>query len=581
MQELAVRAGYGEGQCMTNSLHPRFLSAAGSCVIALAAMPGLAQQDDAPPVAPAPEQPAADRAAPEPVGEIIVSAQRQRGQLDVEQAPLLELDEEDILAQGVTSIADLVAQISAQTGSARGRGGGGRPVILVNGIRIGSFREFSNYPPEALERVEVYPEEVALRFGFPPDQRVINLILKENYRNAEVEFEFEGPARGGYHQREQELGFLQIADGARINVNLTAQDTSLLTEDERGIIQTPGSIADVARDPGQAPFRSLIADSRTLEADASWAKAIASSGMSLSANISYDREDRRTLQGLNTVALSDGENSVLRTFGAETPLSQSIASDTFATSGSLTKPVNAFRLTSTFDASLAETRQEVDRPFDVSSLQDDALAGLLALDAPLPSNAGAGFDTARTRIIAGDTLTTLRGPLVYLPGGELQTTFDVGANWQRIESTDTRTASDISLPRRVFATGANFVVPITSRREGFADALGSFTFNFNIGIDALSDFGTLERLHAGAELGTVRQSRPVRHLYRARGRAGSRPSSAIRKLCCPACPCSISLPAKRCSPTSSPAATRICWPKRSGTGNSPRTGSCRSGRTRG
>jgi len=37
----------------------------------------------------------------------------------------------------------------------------------------------------------------------------------------------------------------------------------------------------------------------------------------------------------------------------------------------------------------------------------------------------------------------------------------------------------------------NLVVPITSRRNGFADALGSFTFNAQIGLQHLSDFGTL------------------------------------------------------------------------------------------
>ena len=57
---------------------------------------------------------------------IVVRAQRLRGQLDVEQAPLLELAEADIAAEGVTSVADLITQITAQTGSSRGRGGGGQ-----------------------------------------------------------------------------------------------------------------------------------------------------------------------------------------------------------------------------------------------------------------------------------------------------------------------------------------------------------------------------------------------------------------------------------------------------------------------
>ncbi len=424
-------------------------------------------------------------------GGIVVEGQRLRGQLDVDQEPLLELNEADIAAEGVTSIADLITQITEQTGSSRGRGGG-RPIILINGIRVGSFREFSNYPPEALEKVEVFPEEVALRFGFAPDRRVMNLILKDNYRNAEVELEFEGPSRGGYHRREQELGFLQIADGARINVNLEANDTSFLTEDERGIIQTPGSVSDIPGDPDQAGFRSLVSDSRSLEGNISWAKAIIDSGISLSANANYARNDTRQLRGLNTVTLTDGTGeSVLRTFGEETPLDQITAQDTFSTSGSLTKPVNAFRLTSTFNASLAETTQFIAARFDTSDLQADALAGTLVLDAALPSAADAGIDTAFTRTISGSSLTTLRGPIAELPGGELLATFDVGYNWTRLESDDTRGGLPVQLTRGDLTSGVNLTVPITSRRNGFADALGSVTLTAQIGVQNLSDFGTL------------------------------------------------------------------------------------------
>ncbi len=156
---------------------------AGTCVLALALALPLAAADAERGAASAATQPQPEPAAqPEPeepesasdsgaVGEIIVRSGRVRGQLFVDQAPLLQLDETAIAAEGVTSITDLIAQISARTGSARGRGGGGGPVILVNGIRIGSFREFANYPPEALAKVEVFPEEVAQRFGFPPDRR--------------------------------------------------------------------------------------------------------------------------------------------------------------------------------------------------------------------------------------------------------------------------------------------------------------------------------------------------------------------------------------------------------------------------
>ncbi|MEM7665713.1 MAG: hypothetical protein AAF250_07620 [Pseudomonadota bacterium] len=437
-------------------------------------------------------------------GEIIVQAQRLRGQLDVDQAPLLELDEQDIAAEGVTSIADLVTQITNQTGSARGRGSGGRPVILINGIRIGSFREFRNYPPEALARVEVFPEEVAQRFGFPPDRRVLNLILKENYRNAEVELEFESPDRGGYFVTEQELGYLQIADGGRINANFTARDISLLTEDERGIEQTPSSISDIAGDPDQAPFRSLVADNRSFDANLSWGKAFIDSGTSLSANINYARDDTRTLQGLNTVTLTDPDgDSVLRTFGEQTPLEIRSSTDTLSSSGSLTRRVNAFRLTSTFDASLIESEQRIDSLFDTSTLIEDAASGLLALDGDLPVSADAGFETARSRNIIGSTLSTLRGPVANLPGGEVLATFDIGYDWIRLESSDTRTFDEVALTRGDLSTGVNIVIPITSRRTGFADALGSFSLNGQIGVNHLSDFGTLGDYTIGLNWGVT------------------------------------------------------------------------------
>jgi len=393
-----------------------------------------AAQDTSPRMRPEQTAPAEQDAEVGTGGGIIVQGQRLRGSLDVEQAPLLELNEEDIAAEGVTSIADLITQITNQSGSSRGRGGGGRPVILINGIRVGSFREFANYPPESLEKVEVFPEEVAQRFGFPPDRRVINLILKDNYRNAEVELEFEGPSRGGYYQREQELGFLQIADGARINVNLEANDNSILTENERNIIQTDGSVSDITGDPAQAAARSLVSDARSLEANVSWAKALIDSGTSLSANINYERNDARGLNGLNTVTLTDAAgNSAFRTFGGDTPLEQRFSSDVFSTSGSLTKPVNAFRLTSTFNASLSESEQLIDRRFDTSDFVADALAGTLAIDGDLPASAEAGFDTAATRTLFGSSLTTLRGPLVDLPGGEVLATFDVGYNWTNLD----------------------------------------------------------------------------------------------------------------------------------------------------
>ena len=91
------------------------------------------------------------------------------------------LDARDIRAYGANNITDLLAALAPQTGSAQGRGGG-RPVVLLNGHRISGFREIRSIPTEAIERVEILPEEVALTYGYRADQRVVNFVLRERFR---------------------------------------------------------------------------------------------------------------------------------------------------------------------------------------------------------------------------------------------------------------------------------------------------------------------------------------------------------------------------------------------------------------
>ena len=69
----------------------------------------------------------------------------------------------------------------------------------MNGIRNRVFS--ANSPPIRPKRwrgSRCSPKKSPSGFGFPPDRRVINLILKDNYSNREVEFEFEAPSRGGF-----------------------------------------------------------------------------------------------------------------------------------------------------------------------------------------------------------------------------------------------------------------------------------------------------------------------------------------------------------------------------------------------
>ena len=166
------------------------------------------------------------------------------------QLPVATLDEAEIAAYGAASIADLLAALAPHTGSARGRGGG-FPVVLINGQRVASFREMRNFPSEAIRKVEVLPEEVALRFGYPPNQRVVNFILKDNFASKTLEAEFRQPWAGGSSTAEFEGSMMRINGSSRLNLTATANDTTPLTEAERPIIP---SVPVAAGQPDPAPF---------------------------------------------------------------------------------------------------------------------------------------------------------------------------------------------------------------------------------------------------------------------------------------------------------------------------------------
>ncbi len=406
------------------------------------------------------------------------------------QEPLVELDAEDIAAYGVSSIEDLVAQLEPATGSSTGRGGGGRPVFLINGIRVSSFREFFAYPPEALRKVEVLPEEVAQKFGYPADRRVVNFILKENFSSRTVELEYEQPWDGGYSRTEQEFTLLKLTDKGRINLNLEAQDTSLLTESERDIIQTPGSLPTVPGDPDPATGRSLISDSAGIEGTLSYTQSYQESGATLSLTGNLERNDRRSLSGFNTVTLVDGAgNSELRAFGE--PLEVRSRTDNANASLGYSRPIGDFQLTVTANAGIVDTTTEIDQRADTLIVEQQALAGALALDGPLGNLRSTAFDTARTQSTSASTKATLRGSPFRVPGGEVNVTFDAGYNWSRIDSEDTRGSAATQLTRGVIDGGISVNIPLTTERENFLGALGTIGLNLQTGFDNFSDFGTL------------------------------------------------------------------------------------------
>ncbi len=423
---------------------------------------------------------------------IVVTGGRVRGQVDTDVPPVLELDEQDIASYGAGSLAELLDQLSTVTGSGRGRGGG-QPVFLVNGVRVSSFREMRSYPPEAIKKIEVLPEQVAQQFGYSPDQRVVNFILKDNFQSREVELEYQQPDKGDYSQKQAEATYLLINGNSRLNLNAEVHDTSMLTEAERGVIQADGSEPGLATDPDPAAFRSLVADSTSYEATANWTTKLADNGTSLSLNGTIERNDRSSLQGLNSVLLTDPDgNSLFRTFDPDNPLEARSRTDTYSLGSTLNLPLGEWQLTGTLDASRAKSDSKIDRSADTAALVEAAAAGDLALDADLGTLPDPGFDEARSTNDSARGLVTAIGHPLELPAGDVSVTLDSGYSWNRIKSTDTRNADEeIRLTRGILSAGANINVPLVSSDMDGIGKIGDLSLNLNGGVDHLSDFGTL------------------------------------------------------------------------------------------
>lgn len=423
------------------------------------------------------------------VDEIVVIGNRLRGPVITDQPPIAEYDEADIQALGAGSLAEVLEALGPQVNSARGRGGG-RPVILVNGRRISSFRELGSYPPEAVERVSILPEEVALQYGFPPDQRVVNFILKEDFASREVELEFEQPDRGGYRRTELELTYLSINGPDRFNANVELSEVTGLTNAERGVVLDAPVLPG---DPDPAQFRSLVAPATTAEATLNWSRGLGTEGAggSVALNGSYNRTDSRDLEGLATVLLIGPEPQNADAFRAlPYALATETSTDTYALGATLDKPVGEWRLNGTVDATLGEAETLIGNGPDTAALVAAALAGTLPPDASLPRLAPGTPDRGQSQTITLDNTVTLSGRPFDLPAGRVAATLDAQYKWNRISSEDTRTLGETELSRSRIATGANFSIPV-AERDGFLGAVGEVSLTLGGGVDHLSDFGTL------------------------------------------------------------------------------------------
>jgi hypothetical protein len=456
-------------------MHYRFSLLAGAAILSVPTF-ALAQagQTGQPAVgAPAAAQPAAPAVAQaaEPVdeeaddeGAIVVTGSRTLpGSAIGDIPPENTLDSRDVRATGATNISELLDAIAPEIGSARGRGGGA-PVLLLNGQRISGFRELRDIPTEAISRVEILPEEVALKYGYRADQKVVNIVLRNRFRSTAVQVAGTTATEGGYIGGTGDVTRLMIDKAGRTTFNLHAEGNGMLKENERDVLlsETP-----LGATPDQAlAARSLIGTKRDLRGSVTVNRKILGD-VSATLNTELEHNEGRSLIGL-------GDTLIL-------PLARNTSSNSAHAGMALNGTKKQWHWTLTGNADLNRGVTKTDRD-DPEGLRDRAR------------------ETSRS----GDLKATANGKLFKLPAGDASTTITLAGNTEHLDSRRLTANADnkTSLGRTTGEAAINLDLPVSRRGHAFS-ALGNLTLNANAEADHLSDFGTLTILGAGANWSPV------------------------------------------------------------------------------
>ncbi|MEA3060880.1 MAG: iron complex outerrane recepter protein [Sphingomonadales bacterium] len=541
-------------------------SAAGTPLLA-AQQPGTA-----PAPAPTPAPPAATPAPPPAAGgggadeeddnegpAIVITGTRERGAVISDIPPENQLNRRDIRATGAGTLQELLNAISPQTQSGRGRGGEA-PVLLLNGQRISSFGEIRDIPPEAIDRVDILPEEVALRYGYSADQRVVNIVTRRRFRAVTTELNAGVATEGGRATYGAEFTFLRLQDGGRFNLHAEYNHAGSLLESERNLVQSapsapfsltgnvgaspfggeidpalsalaghPVTVAAVptAAAAGAAPlsaftgaqsvsdagrYRTLLPTTDSLSVNATVARTVFGH-VAGTLNGRYDISSSESLLGLASGTLTVPRGSPFSPFGRDVtlfryldpadPLSRSNDSRTAHLGLTLNGDLKPWRwsLTSNFDKTNTLIRTATG--IDTSALQARILADDAAInpfgDIPLGLLPARPGDRARSISTASNADLLFTGPVLTLPGGEIQASIRAGFNTQDLTSHTLRGGieTDRDLSRTRENGQISLDIPIASRRRAFLPALGNLSANFNLAVQHLSDFGTLRTLGGG------------------------------------------------------------------------------------
>ncbi|WP_298689727.1 TonB-dependent receptor, partial [uncultured Sphingomonas sp.] len=474
--------------------------------------------------------------------------------------PELQYSPADIRAYGVSSVSDLLNELAPEIRSDRGRGSSS-PVVLLNGRRISAFSEIQDIPTEAILRVDILPEEVALKYGYTADQKVVNIVLRRRFHSITGEANGLTTTDGGAESGTGDFNVLRIRGDNRLNLDLKATDTAALRESQRDIVSSttgrpydlvgnvtgvgdgdlaalgmpagqPVSVAGIpaaiaaggaptlagfagtANDPNVTditPYRTIGSSAKTVSLNSVLAHPFGKH-VNATLNGTFGYSDSGSLRGLPSANLLVPSDDPFNPFGQDVDVARYLGTDALrqdiqTITAHLGTTVNAdvakWRLSFTAGYDYGDTRTDTDTGLDTSALQAALADGDPTVDpfGTLPASLIGGRTKQMATAIsnAGNVQFVANGPVFDVPAGPLSTSLKAGFTDSGFDTRSDRggVVQRTSLSRSDASAQLNIDLPIASAKHHFLPFLGTLSANTNLAVDHYNDFGTETTLGYG------------------------------------------------------------------------------------
>lgn len=363
----------------------------------------------------------------------------------------------DIRAYGSDNVETLIQQIGPQATSDR-TSEQGRPLVLLNGRRISSFAEVARIPTEAIERMEILTEEVSLKYGFRPDQKVVNIVTFETFSSRIVQVNDAISTEGGYNRLGASGTSFQINGGVQIALNAELSRTGDLLESDRNIAR-----AMYTQCAGCA--RTLLPADQNLAVGGTVRSPILND-VAASVSGRYEADTSRTLLGP----------------GLSGPLMRDVSTKTIRLGAALNGHSGRWLWSATGN---------YDR-------DDIGIGTKNGADLGLPYNVDSSNALGAIEVLTN-------GPIVNLPSGAATVSLSAGFGRRSFNSKaqGDLLADSATLVRDRTAFQASLDIPISGSPKR-PSAIGRLAANANITVQKLSDFGTLKTFGYGLYWSPVR-----------------------------------------------------------------------------